>query len=157
MLGLPADQDPRLHPRNNCIHEGYCSAALIPIRANRDIVGLLQLHDRKKNCFNLEMIHFLEGISASIGVALLRKQQEEALRESEAGLAAAQRIAHIGSWEWNVQTNKARWSDETFHIFGQDPSPLGEHRKSFLEMIHPEDPAQVDQALDRGVKGNPGL
>ncbi len=58
--------------------------ALIPIRANRDIVGLLQLNDRKKDCFTLEQIHFFEGISASIGVALMRKQQEDALRESEA-------------------------------------------------------------------------
>ena len=58
--------------------------ALIPIRANRDIVGLLQLNDRKKDRFTLEQIHFFEGISASIGVALMRKQQEDALRESEA-------------------------------------------------------------------------
>ena len=50
-----------------------------------------------------------------------RKRAEEALRESEAGLAAAQRVAHIGSWEWNVETDKAHWSDETFHIFGLGP------------------------------------
>ena len=83
LLDLPANQDPRLHPRNKCVHQGYCSVALIPIRAHRDIVGLLQLNDRKKNCFTLEMIQFFEGISASIGVALMRKQQEDALRESE--------------------------------------------------------------------------
>ncbi len=51
--------------------------ALIPIRANREIVGLLQLNDRKKDCFTLEMIRFFEGIAASIGVALMRKQAEE--------------------------------------------------------------------------------
>jgi PAS domain S-box-containing protein len=83
LLDLPANQDRRLHPRNRCIHQGYCSVALIPIRANRDIVGLLQLNDRKKDRFTLEQIHFLEGISASIGVALMRKKQEDALRESE--------------------------------------------------------------------------
>jgi hypothetical protein len=77
LLDLPADQDPRLHPRNNCIHKGYLSVALIPIRANKEIVGLLQLNDRKKDCFTLEMIHFFEGIAASIGVALMRKQAEE--------------------------------------------------------------------------------
>jgi diguanylate cyclase (GGDEF)-like protein/PAS domain S-box-containing protein len=83
LLDLPAHQDPRLHPRNKCTHQGYCSVALIPIRANRDIVGLMQLNDRKKNCFTLGMIHFFEGLSASIGVALMRKQQEDALRTSE--------------------------------------------------------------------------
>ena len=59
LLDLPADQDPRLHPRNKCMHQGYCSVALIPIRANRDIVGLLQLNDRRKDRFTLEQIHFL--------------------------------------------------------------------------------------------------
>jgi len=66
------------------MYQGYCSIALIPIRVNCDIVGLLQLNDRRKDRFTLEQIHFFEGISASIGVALVRKQQEDALRESEA-------------------------------------------------------------------------
>jgi hypothetical protein len=77
LLDLSAEQDPRVHPRNNCIHQGYSSVALIPIRANREIVGLLQLNDRKKDRFTLKMIHFFEGIAASIGVALMRKQAEE--------------------------------------------------------------------------------
>ena len=84
LLDLPADQDPRFHPRNNCIHQGYRSLALIPIRAHRDIVGLLQLNDQRVDRFTVEQIHFFEGVSASIGVALMRKQQEDALRESEA-------------------------------------------------------------------------
>jgi PAS domain S-box-containing protein len=83
LLNIPPDKDPRLHPRNRCIHEGFCSVALIPIRVKQKIVGLLQLNDRKKNCFTPEMIQFFEGIGASIGVALARKQAVEALRESE--------------------------------------------------------------------------
>ena len=77
-LDLPADQDIRTHPRDTCTHKGYRSVALIPIRANREIVGLLQLNDHKKDRFTLEMIHFFEKISANIGMALLRKQAAEA-------------------------------------------------------------------------------
>lgn len=77
LLDLSAAQDPRLHPRNQCIHLGYRSIALIPIRAHGDIVGLLQLNDRRKNCFTLNTIQFFEGIGASIGVALVRKQYAE--------------------------------------------------------------------------------
>jgi len=77
LLDVPVDQDPRLHPRNRCIHEGFLSVALIPIRADREIVGLLQLNDRKKDCFTLDMIHFFEGLSASIGLALMRRQLED--------------------------------------------------------------------------------
>jgi GAF domain-containing protein len=77
LLELRSEQDPRLHPRNNCIHRGYMSVALIPIKARGGIVGLLQLNDREKDRFTLDTIRFFEGIGASIGVALLRKQEEE--------------------------------------------------------------------------------
>jgi len=82
LLNLPADQDPRLHPRNRCIHEGFRSVALIPIRVKREIVGLLQLNDREKGYFTIEMIRFFEGLTSSIGIALTRKQAEEALRKT---------------------------------------------------------------------------
>ena len=83
LLDIPIEQDPRLHPRNRCIHAGFQSVALMPIRRGQEIVGLLQLNDRRKGCFTQEMIRFFEGIAASIGVALMRKQSEDTLRESE--------------------------------------------------------------------------
>jgi PAS domain S-box-containing protein len=101
--GLLTYQDPRLHLRNSCIQQGHCSVALIPIHANRDIVGLLQLNDRKKDCFTLEMIQFFEGISASIGVALMRKQQEDALRESEERHRTILQTAMDGFWMADLQ------------------------------------------------------
>ncbi len=99
LLDLPAELDPRINPRNTCIHQGYASVALIPIRNNLEIVGLLQLNDRRKGCFTSEMIRFFEKISASIGVAMRRRQTEEELRESESGfreLSAKLRDAY--SW-----------------------------------------------------------
>jgi PAS domain S-box-containing protein len=82
LLDLQPDQDPRLHPRNRCVHAGFLSVALIPIRENQEVIGLLQLNDRRKDCFTLDMIHFFEGISSSIGVALKRKQAEEDLKKA---------------------------------------------------------------------------
>ena len=80
LLDLTAEQEPRLNPRNLCIHKGYMSVALIPIHAGNKIVGLLQLNDQRRNCFTLEMIQFFEGISATIGSAFLREQALEALK-----------------------------------------------------------------------------
>ena len=50
-----------------------------------------------------------------------RRQAEERLRRSEASLANAQRIAHVGSWDWDVSSGKLYWSDEIYRIFGRDP------------------------------------
>lgn len=83
-LELPASQDPRIRPRNTCIHKGYSSVALVPIRANNEIVGLLQLNDHKKDRFTLEMIQIFEKICANIGLALMRKQTLESAHDMEA-------------------------------------------------------------------------
>ena len=83
LLDLPPDQDPRHHPRNQCMHQGYASVALVPIRMQDQIVGLLQLNGRRKGCFSLAAIEQMEGLAAHVGEALMRKQAEEALRESE--------------------------------------------------------------------------
>ena len=90
------------------------------------------------------------GVSRDITKRMLA---EEALRESEAELAAAQRIAHIGSWHWNIQTDTGYWSDETIRIFGLTPDQMKDQRKSFLEMVHPADRMSVDQAMTDALNG----
>src|SRR5208283_2632634 len=65
----------------------------------------------------------------------------------------AQRIAHIGSWQWDIQNDTAHWSDEIFRIFEQVPGKLQEHRKRFVDMVHPEDRERVSQALADAVNG----
>jgi GAF domain-containing protein len=86
ILNVPAKEDPRLHPRNRCIHDGYMSIALIPIRTRKDIVGLLQLNDRRKDCFTPGLILFLEALAQGIGIALMRIQDETARKKAEEDL-----------------------------------------------------------------------
>ena len=90
ILAIPASEDLRHHPRNKCIYLGYASIALVPIRTNERIVGLIQLNDNRKGCFTRESIEILEGIAGYIGQALMRKRTEEKLREA---LAHAQTAA----------------------------------------------------------------
>ena len=87
LLDLTPEQDPRHNPRNQCMRHGYASMALVPIRDEGGIVGLIHFNDRRQGCFSVEIVEILEGIAAHIGAALRRKQAEEALRESETKLA----------------------------------------------------------------------
>jgi PAS domain S-box-containing protein len=61
------------------------------------------------------------------------------LKESEKGLAEAQRMAHIGNWEWDIATDKAYWSEEMYRIFGRDPQKLAPSLKEYYSYIHPDD------------------
>ncbi|MGA2109772.1 MAG: PAS domain S-box protein, partial [Syntrophorhabdales bacterium] len=88
LLDILPGEDPRFHPRNRCVHLGYASVALVPIRTRDSIVGLVHLNDRRKGRFTVDTVEFLEGIASHIGQALMRKRAEDALRESETKLRA---------------------------------------------------------------------
>ncbi|MDZ8053706.1 MAG: PAS domain-containing protein [Aulosira sp. ZfuVER01] len=80
-----------------------------------------------------------------------RQQAEEKISQSEAQLATAQQIAHVGSWELNVQTHDRHWSAETFRIFGLDPSQSEPTTAEFFQMIHPEDRAAVQTQQQQAI------
>jgi len=83
LLASTTEEDRQTRTRNRCHGEGYESVALIPLRSGDQIIGLLQLNDRKPNRFTLDRIEFLEGIGASIGIGLERIYAEEAVKRSE--------------------------------------------------------------------------
>ncbi len=68
-----------------------------------------------------------------------RKYQEEVLRKSESRLMQAQRIATLGNWELNMQTNALYWSDENFEIYELDKSKVSATYDAMLSRIHPDD------------------
>ena len=61
------------------------------------------------------------------------------LKDSEANLAEAQLIAHIGSWEWDLKTNNVKWSREMYHVFGLNPDLIDAKLETLQNMVHPED------------------
>ncbi|MDA8129483.1 MAG: EAL domain-containing protein [Betaproteobacteria bacterium] len=77
-----------------------------------------------------------------------RKAVERELRQSQISLAEAQRIANLGSWEWDLATGELRWSDGSYRIFGLSREVFGATFAAFLQTIHPDDRARVQQALE---------
>ncbi len=80
-----------------------------------------------------------------------RKQVENALRKNERSLANAQRIAHIGNWEWNIINNELRWSNEIYHIFGLIPQMFGATYEAFLNSVHPDDREFVKRSVSAAL------
>ncbi len=94
-----------------------------------------------------------------------RKRAEEALRrmshsvqESNARLEEAQRIAHVGHWEWKIETGRLTWSDETYRIYGMAPQERPIDIAILREMIHPEDRESMfrkaEESLLSGVRAD---
>ena len=81
-----------------------------------------------------------------------RKHTEELLKKSEARLIEAQRLAHFGSWELDLKNNHLQWSPEIYNIFEIDQNQFGASYNAFLNAIHPEDRAKVNEAYTVSVQ-----
>ena len=77
------------------------------------------------------------------------------LRENEKGLAEAQKMSHLGNWDWNIVTNKLYWSNEIYRIFGCSPQEFGATYDAFLSYVHPEDRDCVDNTVREAFNGKP--
>lgn len=85
-----------------------------------------------------------------------RQRAERATRQNEDHLAMAMNAAQMGTWEWNIGDNTAKWSDETKRIFGRSPSDPERTNAEFYSWIHPDDRLFVEHAIDRSViEGSP--
>lgn len=77
-----------------------------------------------------------------------------ALRESEGRLSNAQRIAHMGNWDLDIQTNTLHWSDQIYEIFGIEKTRFGANYEAFIARVHPDDRARMEQAQRAALDGD---
>jgi PAS domain S-box-containing protein len=109
------------------------------------IHGTLPLGERTTT----ELVEILEGLIAAavVSLYLLGAVLSERAR-ALGGLAEAQRLSHLGSWEWDIGRNRVVWSDELYRLYGLEPGagPLTYER--YLEWIHPDDLAIVRETVD---------
>lgn len=80
--------------------------------------------------------------------SLLRGLEEkgEQLAHSNEQLQAAQRLAHVGSWQWDPATGVSEWSEELYRILGLEPHRPEPHKELFAARVHPQDlPAVLER------------
>ncbi|MDQ7784843.1 MAG: PAS domain S-box protein [Desulfomonilaceae bacterium] len=80
-----------------------------------------------------------------------RKKAEESLRRNQAMLARTEGIAHVGSWEWDVEKDEVTWSDELFRIFQRDPSDGAPSFADHDVLYPPEDMQQLREVVAEAV------
>lgn len=83
-----------------------------------------------------------------------RKLIQQNLQDKEQMLSESQRIAHIGSWSAQLTTGLVSWSNETYRIYGVNPTTFQPTMGTFLSLVHPEDRNFAKQWLNRCVAGN---
>jgi len=115
---------------------------------SRDITDIKEAEARLKEAYeNLEEL--VEERTIQLEKAY------NSLKESEKGLSEAQKMAHIGNWEWDISSNKAYWSEEMYRIFGRDPEKLAPSYNDYLCYVHPDDRDYYCNAIKKAVSGIP--
>jgi PAS domain S-box-containing protein len=82
-----------------------------------------------------------------------RKQAEDLIVRSESFLAESQKIANVGSWEWDIGTNEVNWSDETFRLAGHEPRSFKPKVEDFRSMLHEDDRKAVFKLIEDTLEG----
>ena len=80
-----------------------------------------------------------------------RRRAEGELRRRGRQLTEAQQLAHLGSWEWNVRTNRVTWSDELYRIYGLAPQEFEATYEAYLELVYPDDRGLVRKAIETAL------
>jgi PAS domain S-box-containing protein len=76
---------------------------------------------------------------------------EERLLKAERSLANAQRIAHLGNWDWDIVSGEVSWSDEGIRIGGWSPQDLPPTSEQGLQAVHPDDIDRVRLTLRAAI------
>jgi PAS domain S-box-containing protein len=101
------------------------------------------------------------GAVAGIGVVASditdRRLTEQALREQRALLTEAQKIAGLGSWEWDPQSGRLMWSDELYRIYGVSPQSFKPSFETYLECVHAEDRQHSGAMVARALMDGRGF
>ncbi|MCI0529218.1 MAG: diguanylate cyclase, partial [Nitrospira sp.] len=153
-------QDPRFNNNPLVKKYGFGFYAGFPLTTSRgNVLGSLCLYDNKSRLFTDREVQLLGLFSERVMAHLelcreleRTRASEEGLRKSERQLAEAQRLAHLGSWSWDIQTNIVSWSDELYRSYGLKPQEFGATYEAYLNYVHPEDREHVKRVIEKALR-----
>jgi len=79
-----------------------------------------------------------------------RETAEEALRDLQARVDNAQRLANMGDYDWEIASDTNTWSDQLFRIYGLEPGAVDPNYERFMSFIHPDDRERI-QAIHQAA------
>jgi PAS domain S-box-containing protein len=136
--------------KESLLKNGWWQGENIHIKKNGEVIYV-----------ELSVSHLNNNSGEKIGLLTVirditqRKQAEEKLRQTEALLQEAQRIAKIGSWSWDLTKDEAWWSKQFYQFANRDKGNSTPKIETISQFIHPEDRERVNRltvdAIEKGI------
>jgi PAS domain S-box-containing protein len=126
----------------------------------RDVTKLLELRREisVNRRYNEDQARKLENLGRQLNAeSQEHKLAQRELTQQRQQLADVQRIAHLGSWEWNIATNAVTWSRELYRIYGLEPGEFEATYEAYLEFVHPDDREHADELVQNALRTGEGF
>jgi PAS domain S-box-containing protein len=125
------------------------AVALIAIWQAIHGLGPFSTESAVDNALSIQLFLIVISIPLMYLAAVIqeRKQTEKALRKNEERLHLALSAAKMGIWDWNMETDRGAWSDESRRILGIEDATMKISPETFLSRIYGEDRARVSGAI----------
>src|SRR3984885_6669841 len=108
-------------------------------------------HAGRDNSGNLEYAGVVTDITERKQADDEREALSRSLQESKARLEEAQSVAHVGYWDWDLETGEIIWSDEAYRIFGFKPQERPMDIETVSGLVHPDDREALYSTVDKEV------
>ncbi|MFC2073628.1 AAA family ATPase [Campylobacterota bacterium] len=134
-------------------NEQPASCLCIPTFLEGSLKGLLYLENREVHTpLNDDTIKTLELLLSQAVIVYQNTSLYETMKINEEKLNKAQEISHVGSWQFNTQDEKIKWSAETYRIYELEPFSLDIDGEWFFSHVHPDDLEYVSNAAKKAVE-----
>jgi PAS domain-containing protein len=140
--------DPTFPRAEQAKDAGIKAGFALPVLAGSEIAAVLEFFCLEAVEPDKQLLEALAQVGVQLGRVVERNRAQEALRQSEASLAEAQRIAWIGNLKWDLTTDEISWSDEVYRIYGYEPKEFVPTLDKVLERTHPDDRHLLREAID---------
>lgn len=125
---------------------GGATLPIVMLTGMDDLHAITRAYEVGATDFEVKSVHWIV-LAQRIRYLLRAGNSMDELIESESRLEAAQRIARLGNWEWDVETGQHIWSEQTRRLLGLADSVAAPTHQLFLSRVHADDRSQVEAAL----------
>ena len=131
---------------------GSRSLLIAPLRQQQEISQLIIMDCQSDRHWLWIESRMLQSVAEMLAGSIEQYYRTLELTESRRRLLEAQRIARVGSWEWDILHDSMHWSEEVYSIAGLHAEQIDSSYDNFLGLIHPQDSKLVRQAINRSLE-----
>ncbi len=145
---------PDRHPASVGLPEGHIplkNFLTVPAVVAGTVVGQIALANSTRDYTDRDL-HAIERIAKLYALAVQRMRRQAALKASEERYALAQKAANIGSWEWDIRTDRIVWSERIEPMFGFERGQFAGTNEAFHRCVHPDDLQFVIDSVNAAVE-----